>query len=383
VILWSAQARSPLAAELRQALSATLVEPDAGALSEALATLSAAKKALSELRCAETLTPASQAIARLLSEHRIADTQPLLGDLYSVLLLCADRLNQGTAARKASDALFALGTPVPPDVALVLARHQTPRRYGPPLPPVRVESDPPGAQVRRNLLAVGPTPTWVEGGEEPGPTYDPTVPAHPTDFIDVELEGYRKLHRSLPARGELVLSLRPEDRPQVLLEQAALKEPGSDAQAAILRALAEAVLAAKSPSTPRQIVVAWPKERAGTAVPGEALWARAYDLDQRAWLGPTAEIGSGPAPVQAQTLAGLLRRDEAATPAGVASALAGAKPATAKDAPAGKEAPKKKGLFGNTKWYTWVVAGGVVALIAGLLIAEKVSPEKVTISATR
>jgi hypothetical protein len=53
--------------------------------------------------------------------------------------------------------------------------------------------------------------------------------------------------------------------------------------------------------------------------------------------------------------------------------------AAGKVAAAGKDAPKKKGLFGNTKWYTWVVAGGVVALIAGLLIAEKVSPEKVTI----
>ncbi len=385
VILWSAQARGGGSTELRQALAATLVDPDAGPLAAALTTLTAAKKALADLRCAEVLTPVAQSIEHLLSDHRLADTRPLLGELYSVLLQCADRLNQGTVARRASDALFALQAPVPPDVALVLARHQTPRRYGPPLPPVRVETDPPGAQVYRNLLPVGPTPAWVEGGEAPAPTYDPTVPASPTDFIDVELPGYRKLRRTLPVRGELVLALRPEDRPAILLEQAALLEPGSDAQAAVLRVLAEVVLAGKTPSPLRQIVIVWPKERSGSAVSGEALLARVYDLDRRAWLAPTAEVGAGPANGQAQALTALLRGPDGSTPPGVASALAagGAKPATGKDASSSKEAPKKKGLFGNTKWYTWVVAGGVVALIAGLLIAEKASPEKVTISATR
>ncbi len=385
VIVWSAQTRGSLPPDLRQALAATLVEPDPGPLAAAITTLVSAKKALAELRCTETLSPVAQAIDRLLQDHRIADTQVLLSELYSVLLQCADRLNQGPLSRRASDALFALQAPVPPDVALVLARHQSPRRYGPPLPPIRVESDPPGALVRRNLLPVGPTPAAVEGGEEPGPTYDPTVPAHPTDFIDVELAGYRKLHRTLPARGELVLALRPEDRPPILLEQVALQEPGSDAQAALLRTLSDVVASSKTPSSLRQIVVVWPKERAGSPVAGEGLLARVYDLDRRAWQGAANEISAGPAPSQAQAIAGLLRRDDGATPAGVASALAAGtgKPATSKDAAASKEAPKKKGLFGNTKWYTWVVAGGVVALIAGLLIAEKVSPEKVTISATR
>lgn len=386
VVLWSTQGHGPLPAELRQALVGTLVEPDPGALAAALSTLAAAKKAQAELRCNETLTPVAQAIDLLLQDHSVTDTQALLGELYSVLLLCADRLNQGGVARRAGDALFALQTSVPPDVALVLARHQTPRRYGPPLPPVRVESDPPGAHVRRNLLVIGPTPTTVEGGEEPGPTYDPTVPAHPTDFIDVELAGHRKLHRLLPARGELVLALRPEDRPQVLLEQAALQEPGSDAQAARLRVLADVVQASKTPSSPRHIVVAWPKQRAGSAVAGEALLARVYDLDRRAWGSGISEIGAGAAAVQVQGLASLPQRDNGSTLPGVAAALAtGQKPAANQDRStgAGKEAPKKKGLFGNTKWYTWAVAGGVVALIAGLLIAEKVSPEKVTVSATR
>ena len=387
VLLWPALSRSALSAELRSALSPSLVEPENGGLAHAVTTLERARQALTALRCGEALVPITQAIDRLLLEHLIADTRPLLGDLYSLLLLCADRVNDAAVAKRAAGALFALRIAVPPDVALVLARHQTPVPYGPPMPPVRVESDPPGAQVSRNLAGLGPTPLWVEGAaaetSTPGQASG-TAPA--ADFIDVELPGFRKLHRALPASGELVLALRPEDRPQVLLERAALQEPGSAAQAATLRALGELVAASRNPATPRQIVVAWPKAQAGTAVAGEALFARVYDLEKRDWQAAQTEIAAGPATIQGPALAALPHRGDGPLPAGVASALAAGgagKSAAGKDGAGGKEAPKKKGLFGNTKWYTWVVAGGVVALIAGLLIAEKVSPEKVTISATR
>ncbi len=386
VLLWPALSRSALSAELRSALSPSLVEPENGGLAHAVTTLGRARQALTELRCGEALVPITQAIDRLLLEHLIADTRPLLGDLYSLLLLCADRVNDAAIAKRAAAALFALRIAVPPDVALVLARHQTPVPYGPPLPPVRVESDPPGAQVSRNLAGLGPTPLWVEGAAVEGATPGQAAATVAADFIDVELPGFRKLHRTLPASGELVLALRPEDRPQVLLERAALQEPGSVAQAAVLRALAELVAASRNPATPRQIIVAWPKAQAGTAVAGEALFARVYDLEKRDWLAAQTEIAAGPATIQGPALAALSQRSDGSLPAGVASALAAGsagKSAPGKDAAGGKEAPKKKGLFGNTRWYTWVVAGGVVALIAGLLIAEKVSPEKVTISATR
>jgi hypothetical protein len=388
VLLWSALSRTPVPSGLGAAVSPTLVEPDVGGLAHALTTLGRARQALAALRCGEALQPITQAIDRLLVEHLIVETRPILGDLYSVLLLCADRANDATVARRAAAALFALRVAVPPDVALVLARHQTAIPYGPPMPPVRVESDPPGAQVARNLLPLGPTPLWVEGGAADAAAASAGGTASPSaDFIDIELPGFRKLHRPLPATGELVLALRPEDRPQVLLERASLQEPGSAAQAAILRTLADLVAATKTAATPRQIVVVWPKEQAGTAVAGEALAARVYDLDKRDWLAAQTEIAAGPLPSQGPAVVALLRGGDAATPAGVTAALAAGgaagKGAAGKDAAAGKEAPKKKGLFGNTKWYTWVVAGGVVALIAGLLIAEKVSPEKVTISATR
>lgn len=385
VLLWSALSRMPVPSGLGSAVSPTLVEPDVGGLAHALTTIDRARQAVATLHCGEALQPIAQAIDRLLIEHLIAETRPLLGDLHSALLLCADRVNDAPMARRAAAALFALRVSVPPDVALVLARHQTAIPYGPPLPPVRVESDPPGAQVARNLQPIGPTPLWVEGAPATAAAASQAGSA-PADFIDIELAGHRKLHRPLPSGGELVLALRPEDRPQVLLERASLQEPGSAAQATILRALADLLAATKNPATPRQIVVVWPKEQAGQAVTGEALSARVYDLDKRDWLAGGTEIAPGPPTAQGPALLALLRGSDAALPAGVSSALAAGSPdktAAGKDGAAGKEAPKKKGLFGNTKWYTWVVAGGVVALIAGLLIAEKVSPEKVTISATR
>lgn len=93
-----------------------------------------------------------------------------------------------------------------------------------PLPPVQIESDPPGAAVFRNLQPVGVTPR-SKGGRES------------EDRLDVELPGYRKLHRNLGAGGQLVLSLRPEDRAGILAEQATLLPIGSVEQAQILSAL--------------------------------------------------------------------------------------------------------------------------------------------------
>jgi len=43
--------------------------------------------------------------------------------------------------------------------------------------------------------------------------------------------------------------------------------------------------------------------------------------------------------------------------------------------------PKKKlGIWG--KWYTWVAAGGVVALVVGLLVAQNVGDDKLTVKSS-
>jgi hypothetical protein len=193
----------------------------------------------------------------------------------------------------------------------------------------------------------------------------------------------RKLRRPLGSGEQLVLALRPEDRPTVLTDQIAQRPVGSDEQEAALRRLAEAPL---SPSSlpGRRLIVVGPRQRSGAPVAGEPLVARAYDLDHRAWLGPVAEIPIGEGGVQAQKLlalapaAAVVAPGSAPLPPGVAAAV------TKAPAPADKEKGKTGSRlpFAKTKWYTWVVAGGVVALVAGLLIAEKVSTDKVVITAT-
>lgn len=361
ILLWSGPIGETLPPPLAQAFADRVEVLEGGALSGAARVLLTARRALGEMRCSEALAPLAQAADRVLDEVPLPDGRPLLGELYGVMLLCADRVNDAVAAQKASAALRAMQAQVPADVALVLARYDLPPRFGPPRAPVHLESDPPGAVVLRNLIPVGVTPLDVAGG----------VPAE--DFLDVEMPGFRKQHRPLGSNQQIILSLRPEDRAPVLLDRAAMFPPGSDEQGAVLKVLAGTAGAQVLKS--RLILVAGPKQRGGMPTAGELLLARVYDLDRKSFIGPPVEIAAGAANSQAQSMIALCDEGKKSGP-GVAAG-----PALA----AGKAPPAKKSWlpFRNTKWYTWVVAGGVAALIAGLLIAEKVSPEKVTISATK
>lgn len=361
-LLWAAPPGESAPAPLLAALSPHVVALPAGSLAAAGQALLRAKKDVVELRCVDVLAGLIPVTEQLLADHALQVAQPLLVELFGLRLLCADRLGDANHARLAARALQHLRVTPPADLALVLARYASEERFGPPLPPVQIESDPPGATVFRNLQPVGVTPLSIEGGRES------------EDRLDVELPGYRKLHRSLGAGGHLVLSLRPEDRAGILAEQATLLPIGSVEQAQVLSALV--VLPALIQQPMHTIVVLSPKERSGQALLGEALLVRVFDGTRRSFTLPLSDIAAGTIESQAASVRRLLASPE--TP----GVTALAQPAAPTTAPA-KAAPKKRGLFGGTKWYTWVVAGGVVALIAGLLIAEKTSPEKVTLSATR
>jgi hypothetical protein len=374
-LLWCAAPGEPLPTPLAKALAERTALLPGGALRAAGVVVAEAKTAVAGLRCGDVLGKLEQAGDAVLAEQPLPEARAVLGELYGLLLFCADRASDRPRAEKAAAALLALQTPVPADVALVLARYQRPPLFGPSRPPSRLETDPPGAMALRNLQPLGPTPLLVPGGRPD------------EDVLDVELAGMRKLRRPLGSGEQLVLSLRPEDRPTVLADQIAQRPVGSDEQEAALRRLAEAPLSREA-LPGRRVLVIGPKQRAGAPVLGEALVARAYDLDRRAWLGPVAEIPSGEGPAQAQRLLALL--PAAGTPAGSAPLPPGVAAAVAK--PTGKASPSAAALekgkgssrlpFAKTKWYTWVVAGGVVALIVGLLIAEKVSTDKVVVTAT-
>jgi hypothetical protein len=370
LVLWCAATGEVMPPPLEKALAERAVLLPGGALRAAGIVVAQARLALTTLRCGEVLAPLEQAGDAVLAEQPLPEARTLLGELYGLLLFCADRAGDRARGEKAAAALVALQVPVPADVALVLARYQPQQMFGPPRPPSRLETEPPGAMALRNLRALGPTPLAVPGGRPD------------EDVLDVELPGMRKLRRPLGSGEQLVLSLRPEDRPPVLLDQIAQRPVGSDEQEAALRRLAEApVPPASLPG--RRVTVVGPRQRSGVPVAGEPLVARAYDLDRRAWLGPVTEIPIGEGGAQAQKLLALAPAaaapGSAPLPPGVAAAVAKA-PAAPADKDKGKTGSRLP--FAKTKWYTWVVAGGVVALIAGLLIAEKVSTDKVVVTAT-
>ncbi len=368
LLIYSGAPGELLPPSLRQALGEKVHVPSGGALSAAAQTLIEARQALGEMRCSEILPALSQATERVLGEAMLPDARPLLSELFGWMLLCADRINDSVHANKASAALWAMQATVPADVAPVLGRYPAPPRFGPPRAPVHVESDPPGAVVLRNLVPVGMTPLDVLGGQPE------------RDFLDIELPGFRKQHRALGSNQQVILSLRPEDRVPVLFDRAALFPAGSDDQEAVLRGLAATAGAEVLPS--HLLLAVGPKPRSGPRTAEEALLARVYDLERKAWVGPISEIAAG-APA-AQSLALIALCDLTASGSGSAPKTEPLLPnqTTQSAKPAGPAKKKSWLPFANTKWYTWVVAGGVVALIAGLLIAEKVSPEKLTVSAT-
>lgn len=376
VVLWAAAPGEPIPPALAQALAKKqLTAAPGGALRAAGAAIASARRAVLELKCSEVIAALDAAANAALAEVSLPEARPVLSEAYGLLLLCADRLNDRERCEKASAALTAMQAPVPPDVALVLSRYSgaTQVPFGPPRAPVRVETDPPGAVVARNLIPVGVTPIAVPGGN---PAFD---------VLDVELPGMRKVRRPLGSGNELVLSLRPEDRPGVLLDRAAQLPLGSDEQAAVLRQLADAPLTASAlPS--RRVVVVGPKERAGAPVAEEPLVARIYDLDRKQWISGKSDVAIGPPPTQASRIVALLTvAGPTAPPPGPAKAAGAAAAAAAAKPP--EKPPEKFGsgfklAFSKTKWYTWVIAGGVVALLAGILIADKVSSDKVTVTAT-
>ena len=356
---------------LAQALVKQLAPAPSGALRAAGVAVAQARRALQEMKCSDILPTLDQAADAVLAEVSLPEARPILSEAYGLMLVCADRLNDRERADKASAALTAMQAVLPSDVALVLARYRTAALvpFGPPRAPVRVETDPPGAVVARNLIPVGVAPLSVAGGN---PAFD---------VLDIELPGMRKLRRPLGSGNELVLSLRPEDRPGVLLDRAAQLPLGSDEQAAVLKQLADAPLTVSAlPS--RRVVMVGPKERAGTPIGGETLVARIYDLDRKQWSSPTSDVAIGPPASQAQRIFALLAVTPPAAPTPAKAGAAAAAVVASAAARPGTPTSSTKLPFGKTKWYTWAIAGGVLALLAGILIADKVSTDKVTISAS-
>ena len=354
-----------------------LVQP--GPLQKAAGAVKKAQTALASLRCSEAVPALRQAGEDLLAEAPWKEAQPVSRDVFGLLLVCADRIGDAENARRAAQVLLSQKDPLPADVSLVLARHDPGAVFGPMREPVWVETDPAGALVFRNAEPVGPSPVAVPGGRTDA------------DVLTVVSPGMRNVRLPLGSGGKMFLSLRPEDRLPVLLDPVAALPLGSEEQGKLLAQLAQNPVVVTQLG--RHLLLFGPKERQGKPVEQEPLVARVYDFQQRAFLLTPSDIAIGPPPAQTEALLALFSAPKPTGAAQTATASTGTVPsgtapiattpgaATAKSAPADNKSGSKL-PFAKTRWYTWVSAGGVAALIAGLLIAERFSSEKITVTAT-
>ncbi len=317
---------------------------EGGAVTRVQAIVTRADAAFVKLKMAEAAKEYEAAEQLLSTDVPFLVTQQKLGAVERNLLVCYDQLGRHDDAARAAERLsWTAGSNE--DVKTLLDRHLRNRAYQPAWAPVKVTTVPPGALVYRNLQAAGASPLEVAGG-------DPAV-----DVLDFEAPGFRRAHVELThSAGEIVVTLVPEERLGALVDE----------------------VRARAPDSPPPLVAKLGKRVGAVRVlalqpDGNKLLARWLDVPSAKWAAASIRVDAAGQPAM-DRLAGY------AAPAANAGADL-SHPVVA--AVVGKAAPKvaaksKWGAWG--KWYTWVAAGGVLVLVAALLIAQHVGDDSLTIA---
>jgi hypothetical protein len=276
----------------------------------------------------------------LLEEVPFSVERQRLAEVERGLLASYDQLGKSAQATRAVERLSFIPSAAD-DLKPLVDKYLASRAEFAPLPPIEVRSEPAGAKVYRNLSTAVTAPALVLGG-------DPAI-----DFIDLELPGYRRTHLALPSGldgGPLAATLVKEDRLGVLVDEIRSKAP--DAPPEQVAALGRRVGAAR-------VLVLYPDGQA-------KLLGRFLDVSRQQWAAEGVRVdASGP-----QAMDRLV--------AYVSPPPELAKPTVVVVAPSEKKS--RLGVWG--KWYTWVAAGAVVALVVGLLVSEHVGDDKLTLSAS-
>ena len=293
-------------------------------------------------RCADADAALAEAEAGALVELPVADTLIALGEIEPQRLLCADLSRDDAAAVHAVRLLALSGVAPSPAVAAAMARHPLP-----PLataPPARVESEPPGALVYLDLRAIGPTPIDLPAERRDGA------------LIDLELAGFRKVHRTAPLSGTLAAALSRDDRLGPLVDR--VRAAKGDAPEADVAALGRRVGAAR-------LVVA--RLEPGSA---RAVQARVLDVATAKWA--RAAITVPLAEVAARLAA------YAGPPLDAPKAIA---PTAATPSKEGGFLKMDTSLPAWKRWYTWVAGGVLLVAVVALVVAYHVGSDQVTIDA--
>jgi len=294
-----------------------------------------------QLKLADAARDYESAEQLLLSEVPFVVTQRRLAAVERNLLVCYDQLGRADDAARAAERLtWTAGSH--DDAQALLARHRHDRAWRPSYAPVRIVSEPPGVAVYRDLEPAGATPVEIAGGDDW------------VDVIDLELPGYRRVHLAL-GRGqpEVRVVLQREERLSAMVDEARALAP--DAPPGLIAAIGARVGASR-------VLVLIPDGE-------QKLAARWLDVRKQRWADATLRADSaGP---QAMDKLAAYAAPEAPRPAAPPAAVIVAKPA---------EQPPAKSKWGAWgKWYTWVAAGAVLALVGGLLIAEHVGSDSLSV----
>ncbi len=299
-----------------------------------------AEQSFVKLKYAEAAADYETAEQLLLQEVPLEVLRRQIGDVERNLLACYDQLGKGVEASRAAERLgWAAGSNE--DMKRLLDKYWVSRAWMPALPPVTVEAEPAGAIVFRNLRELGAAPQTMSGG-------DPSV-----DAVDVEAPGYRRGHRELRAGETIKVTLQKEDRLGVLVDAIRAQAPDAAPRdvAAIGRRVGARRVLVLLPDGPKKLLGRW------------------LDVDKATWAADSARVDATGTPAM-ERLAAYVAPKEHAAPAPLALT-------------AGAPQPEKKKSIGPWgKWYTWVAAGAVVALVGGLPIAKNVGDDSLTVKAS-
>jgi hypothetical protein len=320
----------------------TLVE--GGPATQVQQLLRRAEASFVKLKYADAVKDYEAAETILFNEVPLDFLRTHLGDIERNLLASYDQLGRSDDAARAAQRLsWAAGSNE--DMQRLLDKYNVGHMFQVALPPVTVDSAPPAATVYRDLQPVGAAPQSIVGG-------DPAI-----DVLDVDAPGYRRAHRELRAGEVVKVTLVKEDRLGVLVDSIRAQAP--DARPKDVAAVGKRVGAARVlvllPDGPKKLLGRW------------------LDVDHAAWASDSVRVDSGGGEAMERLAQYAAPKEPSGPPP--SSVVAGSN-----NAVAAKASPKKVGPWG--KWYTWVAAGAVVALVGGLLIAQHVGSDKLTVTAT-
>lgn len=361
---------------------------EGGAAARVARRLSEARRYFAAQRLGEADAALAAAEEIALRELPVAELGRPLGEISSLRLLCAELLRDEAKAERAARLIGLVDFATTPEVRSAAERHRAAYGPFPAAPPVRVETDPPGAEVYVDLRSVGKAPV------------DLPLSRHPEALVDIEAPGYAKIHRSALSAGMLAVALRHQGQLGHMVDALrGLSELPETEVATLGREVgAERVLVVR----PRQAATGgvevvearvldvaqghWAKQTiavslaepagagsAGGVTPAARLAAYAGSSALVALEGKAGEAITGRAlPTHPAILSALNARPTAVTSASMVR----------RAAPPPAKLSTSKTRLAWKKWYTWVIAGGLGAAVVGIVVANRVGDDEVTVRVT-